>query len=109
MYDILTGAYNNRFLSRKEYEDILTLCNDVIKEIAKKSSIKERLVKKMGTEVLKTMEERGMEKGLEKGLKALVGSLKKYCSDFYTLYQSVIENEEYADVTEDDVKKYYYS
>ena len=109
VYDILTGAYNNRFLSRKEYEDILTLCNDVIKEIAKKSSIKERLVKKMGTEVLKTMEERGMEKGLEKGLKALVGSLKKYCSDFYTLYQSVIENEEYADVTEDDVKKYYYS
>jgi len=39
----------------------------------------------------------------------LVGSLKKYCSDFYTLYKNIIENEDYVDVTEDDVKKYYYS
>ncbi|MBR4754278.1 MAG: hypothetical protein IK054_03740, partial [Lachnospiraceae bacterium] len=109
VYHILTEAYENKLLSRKEYEDILTLCNDVIKEIAKKSSIKERLVKEMGTEVLKTMEERGMEKGLEKGLEALVNSLKKYCSDFYTLYQNIVENEEYANVTEDEVKKYYYT
>ena len=50
--------------------------------------------------------EKGMEKGIEKGLKALVRSLKKYIKDFDTLYSAVIENEDYKDVTREEVRKY---
>ena len=52
------------------------------------------------------IENRGMEKGIEKGLKALVRSLKKYIKDFDTLYSAVIENEDYRDVTREEVRKY---
>lgn len=57
----------------------------------------------MGNEVLRTAEERG----LDKGLKALVDTLKKYCSDFQSLYKEIISNEDYANYTEEQVKKFY--
>ena len=50
--------------------------------------------------------ERGMEKGIEKGLKALVCSLKRYIRDFESLYSAVTENEDYRNVTKDEVRKY---
>ena len=52
---------------------------------------------------------KGRAEGRAEGLASLVDSLKKFCPDFDTLYQNVVENKTYADVTEDDVKKYYYS
>lgn len=67
VFQVLTEAYNSRILSLTEYEHILTLCDDVVKEISQGSKIRERLVNVMGTEVLKTAEERGMERGIEKG------------------------------------------
>ena len=51
--------------------------------------------------------EKGREEGIEKGLKALVNTLKKYTSNIETLYEAVLENEEYANVTLEQVKKYY--
>lgn len=45
-------------------------------------------------------------RGIEKGLKALVRSLKKYIEDFETLYSAVIENEDYRNVTREEVRKY---
>lgn len=46
-------------------------------------------------------------KGIEKGLKALVLSLKNYVSDFDSLYAAVTKNEEYRNVSRDEVMKYY--
>ena len=45
--------------------------------------------------------------GLDQGLKALVSSLKKYIKDFDALYKEVISNEEYSQMTKEEVKKYY--
>ena len=53
------------------------------------------------------MENKGVEIGIEKGLKALVISLKEYVSDFDSLYNAVIKNEEYSKVSREEVMKYY--
>ena len=50
--------------------------------------------------------EKGIEKGIERGLKALVCSLKRYIRDFESLYSAVTENEDYRNVTRDEVRKY---
>lgn len=50
------------------------------------------------------IERNGIEQGIEQGLRALVRSLKKYIKDFDALYSEVISNEEYRDVTRDEVK-----
>ena len=60
-------------------------------------------------ELLRKGRAEGLIEGRAEGLASLVDSLKKFCPDFDTLYQNVVENKTYADVTEDDVKKYYYS
>ncbi|SHI87105.1 hypothetical protein SAMN02745229_03765 [Butyrivibrio fibrisolvens DSM 3071] len=54
-----------------------------------------------------SMENKGLTKGLEKGLRALVKSLKAYIKDFDSLYDAVIENEDYANVSKEQVRKYY--
>lgn len=46
-------------------------------------------------------------KGVEKGLRALVNSLKDYIKDFDALYEAIIKNEDYANVSKEQVKKYY--
>ena len=46
-------------------------------------------------------------KGIEKGLKALVNSLKVYIKDFNKLYEAIIQNEDYAHVSKEQVRKYY--
>lgn len=51
--------------------------------------------------------EQGIEKGIEKGLGILVRTLKSRLSDFESVYRAVIENEEYADYTREEVMKYY--
>lgn len=47
------------------------------------------------------------QRGLEKGLQALVTSLGKILPDFSAVYDAVIQNEIYADVTEEQVRKYF--
>lgn len=51
--------------------------------------------------------ERGIEKGIEKGLKALVSALKKIYSTFEDVLNAVRKEEEYKNVTEEQVRKYY--
>ncbi len=51
--------------------------------------------------------EKGLKKGTEKGLKALVNSLKVYIKDFNKLYEAIIQNEDYANVSKEQVRKYY--
>ena len=47
------------------------------------------------------------EEGREEGLKALIYSLKNFLPDFESVYQTVIKNEEYSNVTREGVRKYY--
>ena len=47
------------------------------------------------------------DEGLEKGLIALINATKPLCKDFKSLYNIVISQEPYADLTEEEVKKYY--
>ncbi|MBQ3899390.1 MAG: hypothetical protein II741_06075, partial [Lachnospiraceae bacterium] len=49
----------------------------------------------------------GLEKGLEEGLIALINATKPLCKDFKSLYNIVISQKPYADLTEEEVKKYY--
>ena len=51
--------------------------------------------------------EQGIEQGKEDGLKSLVKILKKFMSDIDTIYKTVIEDENFSDVTYEQVKKYY--
>ena len=54
-----------------------------------------------------SMENKGIRKGIEKGLRALVNSLKVYIKDFDSLYEAIIKNEDYANVSKEQVRKYY--
>ena len=59
--------------------------------------------------------QRGIERGMDQGrsvqkeedLKSLVQTLKKLTNSLEEVYQLVIENENYADITPEQVKKYY--
>ncbi len=50
----------------------------------------------------------GLENGLESGLKALVHTLKNFLPDIDSIYNAIIQNAEYADVTKESVMKYYH-
>ena len=45
-------------------------------------------------------------KGIVKGLKALVQSLREYIKDFDSLYKAVTKNEDYKNVSREEVMKY---
>lgn len=49
----------------------------------------------------------GHEEGREEGLKALVESLKDFLPDLDSLYAAIIKNEAFANVTKQQVMKYY--
>ncbi len=52
-------------------------------------------------------EKKAKKEGQEEGLETLVTSLKKLLPDFDKVYAAVIENKIYANLTEEEVKKYY--
>ena len=60
-----------------------------------------------GASIARKNAESGINEGLDMGLKALVNSLKKFIKDFDALYKEVISNEEYSQMTKEEVKKYY--
>lgn len=47
----------------------------------------------------------GLEEGLEKGLKALIITLQKFISSPQELYQMIISNEDYSDLTFEEVQR----
>ena len=81
---------------RREYD--LRLTKAVEKEVSEMCNYA-TAIENRGIEI-------GIEKGIEKGLKALVCSLKRYIRDFESLYSAVTENEDYRNVTRDEVRKY---
>lgn len=50
---------------------------------------------------------KGLEQGKEQGLEALVCSLRFFIPTFDDLYEAVIKNEIYKDVTKEEVRKYF--
>ena len=98
------------FSREKRYEQSYT---EKIKEIIAKGKeiymcfIADEIEKKGIEKGRKEGLEKGMEKGMEKGLGALVASLMPFMTDFQQLYQAVIKNEIYQNVTQAQVKKYY--
>lgn len=52
-------------------------------------------------------EDAGLTKGKTVGLKALVNTLKPILPDFEAVYKAIVSNEEYADITKEEIKKYY--
>ena len=94
VYDKLINAYSIGEISKKELENIMQLCEDVVTELSNNTDIKERLVNVMGTEVLLTAEERGEQRGKAVSLIGIV--IKK-----------IIKNksiEVIADETEEDIE-----
>ncbi len=51
------------------------------------------------------VEEKGIRKGKTECLAALVRTLKPIYTEFSELYEAVVKNPEYADFTEEDVRK----
>lgn len=49
----------------------------------------------------------GEQQGIQQGMQSLVNSLRPFIGDFEQLYQAVIANEIYANVTKEEVAKYY--
>lgn len=79
VYIILKETYDDGIITKTEFEHVVTLCNDVVKEISKNSELNGKLVEIMGTEVLKTAEERGAEKGV---FKATLENIKNAMESF---------------------------
>ncbi len=123
-YDILNAAIIN--ISAKHNKDsvdneLLRMLTDLFDERVDGQKKIEILENEYGLpltreirEELKTMctygasiARKNAQIGLDQGLKALVSSLKKYIKDFDSLYKEVISNEEYSQMTKEEVKKYY--
>ena len=79
VYIILKESYDDGIITKTEFEHVVTLCNDVVKEISKNNELNGKLVEIMGTEVLKTAEERGAEKGV---FKATLENIKNAMESF---------------------------
>lgn len=52
--------------------------------------------------------ERGRKEALKESLVVLINSLKKFSADLEVIYNAVIENELYKDVTREQVREYFY-
>ena len=53
--------------------------------------------------------ESGRREALRESLKALIHSLKKFSIDLEAIYNTVVENELYKEVTREQVREYYYA
>jgi len=51
----------------------------------------------------------GEQETIKKSLKVLIGTLKKLSADLEVVYNAVVENELYKDITREQVEKYYYA
>lgn len=65
----------------------------------------EAFVRDIHEEGLREGLEKGLEKGMQKGLKSLIVTLKKFISSPQELYQMVISNEDYRDLTFEEVQE----
>ncbi len=119
-YDILTAIIINisgKHETEGTQNELIRLLTDLFDERLDGTEKVNKLKDGYGLKLTKDVESEVSEmctyatamenKGIEKGLKALVQSLKDYVEDFDSLYAAVIRNEEYSNVTKEQVMKYY--
>ncbi len=58
-------------------------------------------------EVVDYFIEKGISRGMSQGLKALIDTMRPYISDVAQLHKMIVQNEIYADVTEEEVRSLY--
>ena len=123
-YDILTAVLIN-ISKTHDHEgtesELIRLLTDLFDERLNAGERIERLQNEHGVRLIRSveaevtgmcsyaiaMENKGIEIGIQQGLKALVASLHDFIPEFDALYATVIKNEEYANVSRDEVMKYY--
>lgn len=84
--------------------------DDILREVLSKNKaevIGMTLTEYDEQEQMQLFKNEGREEGWEKGLKALVESLKSFLPNFESLYDVIIKNEDYKNVTKEQVRKYY--
>ncbi len=104
---LLTDLFDERLTGKDKIEKLkeygLRLTKEVRSEVAHMCTY----ATAMENKGIEKGIEQGIEQGIEKGLRALVQSLKEYIHDFEPLYKAVIKNEDYRNVSREQVMKYY--
>lgn len=89
----------------------MTICEmsqKVIDALANRyANVKKEVASVMGGKVLEYKAKDILKQGKEIGLDALVNTLKSMLPDAESVYEAVIKNEEYRDVTLEQIKRYY--
>lgn len=93
---LLSNKAEVRHMCITEYDEARTM--ELFKEEAREQGRKEG--RKEG-------KKEGKKEGWEEGLKSLVNTLKKFTSNIETLYAEIRNNEEYSNVTLEQIRKYY--
>ena len=99
-------------LDRYTKMTICEMAQKVVEALANKfANAKKEVTSVMGGKVLeykaKDILRQGESKGKEIGLDALVNTLRDMLPDAEAVHEAVIRNEEYRDVTLEQIRKYY--
>ena len=103
-------------LDRYTKMTICEMAQKVVEALANKfANVKKEVTSVMGgkvleykaKDILRQGESKGKEIGKEIGLDALVNTLRDMLPDAEAVHEAVIRNEEYRDVTLEQVRKYY--
>ena len=99
-------------LDRYTKMTICEMAQKVVEALANKfANVKKEVTSVMGGKVLeykaKDILRQGESKGKEIGLDALVNTLRDMLPDAEAVHEAVIRNEEYRDVTLEQIRKYY--
>ena len=110
LHRLLTTVLSEK-LTPKEKQNIMNADYEIVTNVelegglVKMCNLSEYIEEKGIAKGIKEGMEKGIEEGIEKGLSALVNSLKDYVQG-EALYQAIIKNEVYKDVSREDVFKY---
>lgn len=94
------------FLTKHKAE-VMSVCITEFDEKVFTDGIREEGREEGLAEGLSLGRQEGLSLGREEGLKALVHSLRDFLPDFESVYQAVTQNAEYADISREQLQKYY--
>ncbi len=58
-------------------------------------------------QMLEEEKQKGKQEGKREALAILIRRLKKFCPDFETLYQEIIQEKQYCHMTREQIKQFY--
>ena len=98
----------DEMLDRYTKMTICEMSQKVVEALANKyANVKKEVAAVMGGKVLEYKAKDILKQGKEIGLDALVNTLKSMLPDAESVYEAVIKNEEYQDVTLEQIERYY--